>query len=76
MTDLCIWRTICLVPDRCISSIREMYTTDFAYDGPIFLVPLRPSYPSLPVLETIIILITIIILANDYNNDDNIMMII
>ena len=23
-----------------------MYTTDFAYDGPIFLVPLSPSYPS------------------------------
>ena len=26
-----------------------MYTTDFAYDGPIFLVPLSPSYPSSPV---------------------------
>ena len=25
-------------------------TTDFAYDGPIFLVPLSPSYPSSPVL--------------------------
>ena len=23
-----------------------MYTTDFAYDGPIFLVPLSLSYPS------------------------------
>ena len=23
--------------------------TDFAYDGPIFLVPLSPSYPSSPV---------------------------
>ena len=23
-----------------------VYTTDFAYDGPIFLVPLCPSYPS------------------------------
>ena len=38
--DFCIWRTICLVPVRCISSNRHMYTTDFAYDGPIFLVPL------------------------------------
>ena len=37
MTDFRIWRTICLVPVRCISSIRHMYTTDFAYDGPIFL---------------------------------------
>ena len=27
-TDFCIWRTICLVPVRCISSIRHMYTTD------------------------------------------------
>ena len=26
-----------------------MYTTDFAYDRPIFLVPLSPSYPSSPV---------------------------
>ena len=41
--------TICLVPVRCISSIRHMYTTDFAYDRPIFLVPLSPSYPSSPV---------------------------
>ena len=24
--------------------------TDFAYDGPIFLVPLSPSYPSSPVV--------------------------
>ena len=38
-TDFCIWQTICLVPIRRISSIRLMYTTDFAYDGPIFLVP-------------------------------------
>ena len=45
----CIWRTICLVPVWCISSIRHMYTTDFANDGPIFLVPLSPSYPSSPV---------------------------
>ena len=37
MTDFCIWRTICLVPIRCISSICHMYTTDFAYDGTIFL---------------------------------------
>ena len=27
-----------------------MYMTDFAYDGPIFLVPLSLSYPSSPVL--------------------------
>ena len=27
-----------------------MYKTDFAYDGPIFLVPLSPSYPSSPVI--------------------------
>ena len=26
-----------------------MYTTDFAYDGPIFLVQLSLSYPSSPV---------------------------
>ena len=30
-----------------------MYTMDFAYDGPIFLVPLSPSYPSSPVFENI-----------------------
>ena len=50
MTDFCIWRTIYLVPVRCISSIRHMYTTDIAYDGPIFLVPLSLSYPSSPVV--------------------------
>ena len=49
-TDFCIWQTICLVPVRRISSIRHMYTTDFAYDGPIFLVSLSPPYPSSPVL--------------------------
>ena len=49
-TDFCIWRTICLAPVRCISSIRHMYTTDFAYDRPIFLVPLSLSYPSSPVV--------------------------
>ena len=27
----------------------HMYMTDFAYDGPIFLVPLSLSYPSSPV---------------------------
>ena len=37
------------VPVRCISSICDMYTTDFAYNGPIFLVPLSLSYPSSPV---------------------------
>ena len=31
----------------------HMYTTDFAYDGPIFLVPLSPSYPSSPVQANI-----------------------
>ena len=48
-TDFCIWRTICLVPVWCISSIRHMYMTDFAYDGPIFLVPLSLSYPGSPI---------------------------
>ena len=43
-----------MVPVRCISNIRHMYTTDFAYDGPIFLVPLSPSYPSSPVITTTI----------------------
>ena len=51
VTDFCIWRTICLVPVRCISSMCYMYMTDFAYDGPIFLVPLSPSYPSSPVYK-------------------------
>ena len=32
-------------------NIRHMYTTDFAYDGPNFMVPLSPSYPSSPVLS-------------------------
>ena len=49
-TDFYIWRMICLVPVWCISSICHMYTTDFAYDGPISLVPLSPSYPSSPVV--------------------------
>ena len=49
-TDFCIWRTIFLVPVPCISSLCHMYMTDFAYDGPIFLVPLSLSYPSSPVL--------------------------
>ena len=43
--------TTCLVPVRFISSIYHMYMTDFAYDGPIFLVPLSPSYPSSPVIK-------------------------
>ena len=38
-----------LVPVRCISNIRHMYTTDFAYDGPFFVVLLSPPYPSSPV---------------------------
>ena len=29
---------------------RHMYTTDFAYDVPIFLVPLSLSYPTSPVV--------------------------
>ena len=53
MTDFCIWRTISCIPVRCISSIRHMYTTDFAYEGPIFLVPLSLSYPSSPVLQKV-----------------------
>ena len=32
LTDFSLWRTICLVPVRCISSIHDMYTTDFAYE--------------------------------------------
>ena len=40
-----------LGPSQCISSVRHMYTTDFAYDGPIFLVPLSLSYPSSPVSD-------------------------
>ena len=31
-------------------SIRHLYTTDFSYDAPIFLVPLSLSYPSSPVI--------------------------
>ena len=48
-TGFCLWQTICLVPVPCISSMCHMYMTDFAYDGPVFLVPLSPSYPSSPV---------------------------
>ena len=33
--------------------VKYMYTTDFAYDGPIFLVPLSPSYPSSPVCSCV-----------------------
>ena len=29
--------------------------TDFAYDGPIFLIPLSLSYPSLPVYVTVFV---------------------
>ena len=32
-----------------IKYLSYMYMTDFAYDGPIFLVPLSLSYPSSPV---------------------------
>ena len=62
MMDFCIWRTICLVPVRCISSILHMYTTDFAYDGPIFLVPLSLSYPSSPVQEFVLSFATFFLL--------------
>ena len=48
-TDLCLLQTIWLVLVRCISNICHMYKTDFAYDGPIFMVPLSLSYPSSPV---------------------------
>ena len=41
------------------ASIRHMYMTDFAYDGPIFLVPLSPSYPSSPVLPCAIVSIVV-----------------
>ena len=58
-TDFCICRTICLVQIRCISSIRHMYMTDFAYNGPIFLVPLSPSYLSSPAYFNITISKTI-----------------
>ena len=34
-----------------IKYVSYMYMTDFVYDVPIFLVPLNPSYPSLPVLQ-------------------------
>ena len=30
-----------------------VYDRDFAYDEPIFLVPLSPSYPSSPVQESV-----------------------
>ena len=40
-----------MVPVQCISSMCHMYMTDFAYDGPIFLVLLSPSYPSSPVFK-------------------------
>ena len=59
MTDFCIWWTVCLVPVWCISSFPHMYTTDFACDGPIFLVPLSLSYPSSPVLPNVKILFDI-----------------
>ena len=31
-----------------VSLYCHMYMTDFAYDGPIFLVPSSPSYPGSP----------------------------
>ena len=61
-TDFCIWQTICLVPVRCISNIRHMYTTDFAYDGPIFLVPLSPSYPSSSVVVVVVAAATVVVI--------------
>ena len=47
--DFCLRRTKYLVLVPCISSMCHMYMTDFAYDVPVFLVQLSPSYPSLPV---------------------------
>ena len=37
-----------------------MYTTDFLYDGPIFLVPLSPSYPSSPVVGVEVIVVEVV----------------
>ena len=53
MTDFCIWRTMCLVPVRCISYVFVICIWQILHinDGPIFLVPLSLSYPSSPVLE-------------------------
>ena len=45
-----------------------MYTTDFAYDGPIFLVPLSPSYPSSPVHEDLIQPVHKLLNANFHSN--------
>ena len=39
-----------LGPIPCISSMCHIYMTDFAYDRPIFLVPLSLPYPSSLVL--------------------------
>ena len=38
---------------KIISSMCHIFMTDFAYDRPIFLVPLSLLYPSLPVLVRI-----------------------
>ena len=38
-----------------------MYMTDFAYDGPILLIPLSPSYPSSPVVVVLIVIIVAIV---------------
>ena len=42
-------------------------TTDFAYDGPIFLVPLSPSYPSSPVCVKISLNISIFSVVKIFN---------
>ena len=63
-TDFCLWRTICLVPVPCISSMCHVYMTNFACDGPIFLVPLSLSYPSSPVYSNI----RTIVLVNDWDD--------
>ena len=54
MTDFLHMTDDMLGPSPMHTSIYHMYTTDFAYDGPIFLVSLSPSYPSSLVPATII----------------------
>ena len=40
-----------------------MYTTDFAHDGPIFLVPLSPSYPSSHVAVMAVVVVVVVVVA-------------
>ena len=39
-----------------------MYMTDFAYDRPIFLVPLSRTYPSSPVLVGDVVVTVVIVI--------------